>query len=115
MTAGFIEIRVPRGPIKGGRRGKYAADVGPSTGIYVGPFFHCLTLSLGSIWSLPICDSRRVADVADRQGDGARVQAFQRVAGWTWVVCGLGFATASLVLPITRAERAANFTEVNVR
>ena len=35
--------------------------------------------------------------------DGARVQAFQRLAGWTWVLCGLGFATAWLVLPIDAA------------
>ena len=31
---------------------------------------------------------------------GARVQAFQRHAGWTWVLCGLGLAIAGLVLPI---------------
>jgi hypothetical protein len=35
---------------------------------------------------------------------GARVQAFQRLAGWTWVLCGLGFATAWLALPIDAAE-----------
>src|SRR5215218_5354265 len=26
--------------------------------------------------------------------DGARVQAFHRLAGWTWVVCGLGYVIA---------------------
>ena len=31
---------------------------------------------------------------------GARVQAFQRQAGWTWVLCGLGFAMAGLALPL---------------
>jgi len=31
---------------------------------------------------------------------GARVQAFQRQAGWTWVLCGLGMAMAGLALPI---------------
>ena len=31
---------------------------------------------------------------------GARVQAFQRHAGWTWVLCGLGMAMAGLALPI---------------
>jgi hypothetical protein len=36
--------------------------------------------------------------------DGARVQAFQRFAGWTWVICGLGFATAWLVLPSDAAQ-----------
>ena len=35
---------------------------------------------------------------------GARVQAFQRLAGWTWVLCGLGFVTAWLALPIDAAE-----------
>jgi hypothetical protein len=35
--------------------------------------------------------------------DRARVQAFQRFAGWTWVLCGLGFATAWLALPIGAA------------
>ena len=31
---------------------------------------------------------------------GARVQAFQRRAGWTWTLCGLGFAMTGLALPI---------------
>jgi hypothetical protein len=31
---------------------------------------------------------------------GVRVQAFQRQAGWTWVLCGLGLAMAGLALPI---------------
>jgi hypothetical protein len=35
--------------------------------------------------------------------NGARVQAFQRLAGWTWVLCGLGFAIAALALPIDMA------------
>jgi hypothetical protein len=34
----------------------------------------------------------------------ARVQAFQRFAGWTWVLCGLAFVTASLALPINTAR-----------
>jgi hypothetical protein len=34
---------------------------------------------------------------------GARVQAFQRLAGWTWVLCGLGFLMAGLVLPMDTA------------
>lgn len=36
--------------------------------------------------------------------DGARVQAFQRFAGWTWVLTGLMFATAWLVLPVNVAQ-----------
>ena len=35
---------------------------------------------------------------------GARVQAFQRHAGWTWVLCGLGYAMAWLALPIDAAR-----------
>ena len=31
---------------------------------------------------------------------GARVQAFQRHAGWTWVLCGLGLVVAGLALPV---------------
>jgi hypothetical protein len=34
---------------------------------------------------------------------GARAQAFQRHAGWTWVLCGLGYAMAWLALPIDAA------------
>jgi prepilin signal peptidase PulO-like enzyme (type II secretory pathway) len=34
---------------------------------------------------------------------GARVQAFQRFAGWTWALCGLGFAMTWLALPIAAA------------
>jgi hypothetical protein len=34
---------------------------------------------------------------------GARVQAFQRFAGWTWSLCGLGIAMAWLALPIDAA------------
>ena len=37
-------------------------------------------------------------------GDGARVQAFYRLAGWTWALCGLGYALAWLALPIGVAE-----------
>jgi hypothetical protein len=36
--------------------------------------------------------------------DGARVQAFQRLAGWTWVLTGLTFGTAWLVLPVRLAQ-----------
>jgi hypothetical protein len=36
---------------------------------------------------------------------GARVQAFQRFAGWTWTLCGLGFTMAWLALPIDAATR----------
>jgi hypothetical protein len=36
--------------------------------------------------------------------DGARVQALQRLAGWTWVITGLTFAVAWLVLPVGLAQ-----------
>jgi hypothetical protein len=34
---------------------------------------------------------------------GAQVQAFQRLAGWTWALCGLGLAMVGLVLPLDTA------------
>ena len=43
---------------------------------------------------------RMLPPMSSMQCDGARVQAFQRHAGWTWVLCGLGFAMAGLALPI---------------
>jgi hypothetical protein len=39
--------------------------------------------------------------------DGARQQAFQRLVGWTWVLCGLGYALVWLALSIDAAETAA--------
>jgi hypothetical protein len=42
------------------------------------------------------------------QGDGARVQAFQRLAGWTWALCGVGWATAWLALPIDGAAATSS-------
>jgi len=47
---------------------------------------------------------RMLPSMSSMQCDGARVQAFQRLAGWTWALCGLGFATAWLALPIDAAE-----------
>ena len=47
---------------------------------------------------------RMLPPISSMQCDGARVQAFQRLAGWTWVLCGLGFVTAWLALPIDAAE-----------
>lgn len=39
--------------------------------------------------------------------DPTRVQAFRRLAGWTWVLAGLVLAIAWLVLPVARAERVS--------
>ena len=47
---------------------------------------------------------RMLPPMSSMQCDGARVQAFQRLAGWIWVLCGLGFATAWLALPADAAE-----------
>ena len=47
---------------------------------------------------------RMLPPVSSMQCDGAKVQAFQRFAGWTWVLCGLGYATAWLALPADVAE-----------
>jgi hypothetical protein len=38
------------------------------------------------------------------QCDAARVQAFQRFAGWTWVLTGLAFAIVWLALPVDLAK-----------
>jgi hypothetical protein len=38
--------------------------------------------------------------------DGARQQAFQRLAGWTWVLCGVASALGWLALSIDAAELA---------
>jgi hypothetical protein len=43
---------------------------------------------------------RMLPPMSSMQDNAARVQAFQRLAGWTWVFGGLGFATAWLALPI---------------
>ena len=46
---------------------------------------------------------RMLPPVSFLQDNAARVQAFQRLSGWTWVLGGLGFATAWLALPIDAA------------
>jgi len=50
---------------------------------------------------------RQLPPLSSMLGDGARIQAFQRRTGWTWVLCGLGFAMAWLVLPIAEARRVS--------
>ncbi|HKO03786.1 MAG TPA: hypothetical protein VJW51_03510, partial [Candidatus Acidoferrales bacterium] len=37
------------------------------------------------------------------QGDAGRIQAFQRFAGWTWVLAGLAMAITWLALPVRLA------------
>jgi hypothetical protein len=53
---------------------------------------------------------RMLPSMSSMQCDGARVQAFQRLAGWTWMLCGLGFATAWLALPSDAAEPCVDGT-----
>jgi len=67
-----------------------------STGVLIGAFL----AMLGNVMpkSLPPLSSMRC--------DGARQQAFQRLAGWTWVLCGLGSAIGWLALSIDAAEIA---------
>ncbi len=64
-----------------------------STGALIGAFL----AMLGNVMpkNLPPLSSMRC--------DGARQQAFQRLAGWTWVLCGLGSAIAWLALSIDSA------------
>ncbi len=38
------------------------------------------------------------------QCDPAKVQAFQRLAGWTWVLTGLGYSLVWLVMPLDLAN-----------
>ena len=40
------------------------------------------------------------ADIVTAVRRRTKLQAFQRQAGWTWVLCGLGLAIAGLALPI---------------
>jgi hypothetical protein len=42
---------------------------------------------------------RSLPPTASMPGNAAQIQAFQRFAGWTWTLGGLGFAAAWLVLP----------------
>jgi hypothetical protein len=46
---------------------------------------------------------RALPPVTSKPRLDALVQAFHRSAGWTWVLCGLAFVTASLALPIKTA------------
>ena len=67
-----------------------------STGVLIGAFL----VMLGNVMpkNLPPLSSMRC--------DGARQQAFQRLVGWTWVLCGLASAIAWLALSIDSAETA---------
>jgi hypothetical protein len=67
-----------------------------STGVLTGAFL----AMLGNVMpkNLPPTSSMRC--------DGRRQQAFLRLAGWTWVLCGLASAIGWIALPIDVAETA---------
>ena len=73
-----------------------------STGVLIGVFL----AMLGNV--MP----KTLPPLSSMACDGARVQAFQRLAGWTWVLCGLGSAFAWLTLSIDSAETAATVLAV---
>ena len=62
--------------------------------------FHATMIIIG-LYLAAIGNSlpRSLPPTSSMPGNAARVQAFQRFAGWTWVLAGLGFAAAWLVLP----------------
>jgi len=47
---------------------------------------------------------KTLTPLAKMRCNPASVQAFQRFAGWTWVLTGLGFSIAWLVLPLSVAK-----------
>jgi hypothetical protein len=67
-----------------------------STGVLSGAFL----VMLGNV--MP----KTLPPLSSMHCDGARLQAFQRLAGWTWVLCGLASAIAWLALSIDSAEIA---------
>jgi hypothetical protein len=67
-----------------------------STGTLIGAFLVMVGNAMPK--NLPPLSSMRC--------DGARQQAFHRLAGWTWVLCGLASAIGWVALPIDAAETA---------
>ena len=47
---------------------------------------------------------KTLTPLSQLQCDAAKVQAFQRLAGWTWVLTGLGYAIVWLVVPLDLAN-----------
>lgn len=47
---------------------------------------------------------RMLPPLSSMRCNGSRIQAFQRLAGWMWVLCGIGWSAAWLVLPIDAAR-----------
>ncbi len=69
-----------------------------STGVLIGAFL----AMLGNV--IP----KNLPPLSSMRCDGARQQAFHRLAGWTWVLCGLGSAIAWLALSLDSAEIATS-------
>ena len=67
-----------------------------STGVLIGAFL----VMLGNV--MP----KHLPPLSSMRCDGARQQAFQRLAGWTWVLCGFASAIGWLALSIDSAEIA---------
>jgi hypothetical protein len=67
-----------------------------STGVLIGAFL----VMLGNV--MP----KNLPPLSSMDCDGARQQAFQRLVGWTWVLCGLASTIAWVALSIDSAESA---------
>lgn len=67
-----------------------------STGVLIGAFL----VMLGNV--MP----KKLPPLSSLRSDGARQQAFHRLAGWTWVLCGLASAIGWIALPIDSAQTA---------
>lgn len=68
-----------------------------STGVLIGAFL----AMLGNV--MP----KNLPPLSSMLCDGARQQAFQRLLGWTWVLCGLASAISWLAMSIDSAEVAS--------
>jgi hypothetical protein len=73
-----------------------------STGVLTGAFL----VMLGNV--MP----KNLPPMSSIQCDGARRQAFLRLAGWTWVLCGLASAIGWLTLSIDSAQTATTLLAV---
>lgn len=89
-----------------GLASKLAANLGaPSDGVFsrrlsmavIGLFF----MAMGNAFP------KMLTPLASLRCSPAKVQAFQRFTGWVWVMTGLGYALAWLVLPIDLANPIA--------
>jgi hypothetical protein len=65
-----------------------------------------LTMALAGAFLMFIGNSipKVLTPLSRLQCDPARVQAFQRLSGWTWVLAGCGLLVSWLVLPASVAE-----------